>query len=316
MTTEAITEAIFADQFVPDYHGLKYSPVQGNVFHGVECVILSTWSLEGPQPLLLTYSKVVQHRAELCRVHSDFGNNLVIVSEKQAWLIAAGMSVHVGGEKPNRRNQRQSENKALVVAALFVLADGPYADLTDVEVWHKERDARRYSGPHPVVAHPPCERWGRYWSGGPSTGVRRKLGDDDGCFQSALNSVRAYGGVLEHPEASHAWKAFGLTAPPRSGGWIDAGDFIGWTCCVEQGNYGHMARKATWLYSAHCELPSLKWGNAPGDFVRMDGGFHSAEERRRSVGTGGACQRLSKRQRAATPVPFRDVLIGIARSKI
>ena len=26
--------------------------------------------------------------------------------------------------------------------------------------------------------------------------------------------------------------------PPRAGGWIKADEF-GWTCCVEQGQYGH-----------------------------------------------------------------------------
>jgi hypothetical protein len=61
--------------------------------------------------------------------------------------------------------------------------------------------------------------------------------------------VRAFGGVLEHPEASHAWRRFGLLPPPRNGGWVAAGDMIGWTCCVEQGHYGHRARKATWLYA-------------------------------------------------------------------
>lgn len=199
------------------------------------------------------------------------------------------------------------------IAALFVQTNGAYFGLEGVDPWDEARDARLYVGPHPVVAHPPCERWGRYWSGGPSARVRRAKGDDAGCFASALASVRAWGGVLEHPEASSAWRCFGLTAPPRDGAWVAAGDWIGWTCCVEQGWYGHLARKATWLYAARiADLPSLRWGKSPAS-ARLDDGFHSAEERRRSVHTG-ICQRLSKRQRAATPIEFRDLLISIARS--
>lgn len=201
----------------------------------------------------------------------------------------------------------------MTIAALFVATGGCYFGLEGVDPWDVARDARLYAGPHPVVAHPPCERWGRYWGGGPSARVRREKGDDGGCFKSALESVRRWGGVIEHPEASHAWRAFGLVAPPRAGGWVAAGDMVGWTCCVEQGHYGHRARKATWLYVAGAEsLPSLKWG--PSEAVlRLDAGFHSAEERRRAIKTG-ACQRMSKRERTATPIPFRDLLISIARS--
>jgi hypothetical protein len=161
-----------------------------------------------------------------------------------------------------------------------------------------------------VVAHPPCERWGRYWGGAPTTWPRLTKGDDGGCFAAALAAVRRWGGVLEHPEASHAWAAFDLVAPPRCGGWVVADFQGGWTCCVEQGHYGHRARKATWLYAHGIVLPSLRWGPS-GKRDRLDQGFHSAEERRRAVRTG-ICQRLSKRQRAATPVPFRDLLIGLA----
>jgi hypothetical protein len=200
-----------------------------------------------------------------------------------------------------------------MIAALFVETDGCYFNLPGVDPWDQARDARRYTGPHPVVAHPPCERWGRYWNGGPSARVPRLKGDDAGCFASALASVRKWGGVLEHPEASAAWAAHDLIEPPRFGGWVVADWYGGWTCCIEQGAYGHRARKATWLYANGVDLPSLRWGRAAGDFVRLDEGFHSIEERRRAIKTG-ACQRLSKRQRAATPHEFRDMLLGIARS--
>lgn len=198
-----------------------------------------------------------------------------------------------------------------MIAALFVERGGVYWDLPGVDAWDEARDARLYAGPWPVVAHPPCERWGRYWNGGPSSRERKRKGDDGRCFASALESVRRWGGILEHPECSHAWRAFGLNRPPKWGGWIVADFEGGWTCCVEQGAYGHRARKATWLYAAGVRLPSLRWGKAPGDFVRLDAGFHTAEERRRAVKTG-ACQRLSARQRRATPIPFRDLLLSIA----
>jgi len=200
----------------------------------------------------------------------------------------------------------------VTVAALFVHERGPYIGLDGVDAWPESRDAIKYPGPYPVVAHPPCERWGRYWSGGPSAKVRRKLGDDDGCFVAALKAVRCYGGVLEHPEGSHAWRAHDLNLPPHVGGWVVADWIGGWTCCVEQGHYGHRARKKTWLYAVGIELPSLQWGPAPKG-VRLDDGFHSAEERRRAVKTG-ICQRLSKKERAVTPELFRDLLLSLART--
>lgn len=201
------------------------------------------------------------------------------------------------------------------IAALYVLPSGPYFGLTDVDPWDEKRDAREYAGPYPVVAHPPCSRWGRYWSGGPmlaGTPKAKKLGDDDGCFASALAAVRRWGGVLEHPEASHAWRVFGLNTPPRDGGWVNADWQGGWTCCVEQGHYGHRARKATWLYAVGIKLPSLRWGSC-GKKERLEDGFHSADERRRAVRTG-ITQRLSHRQRMETPEEFRDLLIAMART--
>jgi hypothetical protein len=195
-----------------------------------------------------------------------------------------------------------------VIAALFVQKDGVYFGLPNVDPWDQRRDARLYGGPWPVIAHPPCERWGRYWDGGPAARGTCKLGDDDGKFEAALMAVRRHGGILEHPEASNAWRHFGLIAPPRHGGWVVADFEGGWTCCIDQGEYGHKAAKATWLYAHGVDLPSLRWGRS-GKRLEIGPG----DDRARLIKTG-VCQRLSKRQRAATPIEFRDLLILIAQT--
>jgi hypothetical protein len=195
-----------------------------------------------------------------------------------------------------------------VIAALFVYADGCYAGLEGVDAWGIERDARLYAGPYPVVAHPPCSRWCRL-AGLVEARWGHRKGDDDGCFESALASVRRWGGVLEHPAYSDAWRTFGLAAPPRSGGWVNADFGGGWTCHVEQGRYGHRAKKSTWLYANGVELPSLRWGSDPDSkataLVSWCGN-HTADTETRP--------RIGKRAASETPGEFRDVLINMARS--
>ena len=108
-------------------------------------------------------------------------------------------------------------DESIEVAALYVDPAGVYSGIPGVECWGEVKDARTYTGPHPVVAHPPCQRWGRFWHGSTRKPHQFKLGDDGGCFASALASVRRCGGVLEHPADSRAWEAFAIHAPkPRS----------------------------------------------------------------------------------------------------
>ena len=202
-----------------------------------------------------------------------------------------------------------------LIAALFVQRGGVYWGLDGVDAWDQARDARKYAGPHPVICHSPCERWGRYWSGGPSARVRRTLGEDGGCFASALASVQRWGGVLEHPEASHAFRAHGLLTPRWREGWRHSGN--GYTCCVAQGNYGHRARKLTWLYyEGDMRPPELDW-SIPEPRSRLDYGFHSAEERalrKGDVAPRVNASRLTTAENLSTPPPFRDVLLNLARS--
>lgn len=194
-----------------------------------------------------------------------------------------------------------------MIAALYVAKGGAYFGQPDVDPWDEERDARLYAGPWPVVAHPPCERWGRYSTGGPRHFGRFTAGDDAGCFAAALAAVRRWGGVLEHPADSKAWAAFGLTPPPKSCGWWAADFQGGWTCCVDQAHYGHRAAKATWLYACHVNpLPSLRWGRSG---VVLPPTEKEAARGRRS----GVIERMSRGQRIKTPPAFRDLLLEIAR---
>lgn len=98
------------------------------------------------------------------------------------------------------------------VAALFVQPGGCYSRMPGVDPWPESRDARTYAGPHPVVAHPPCATWGRYAhkAGG--------KGNDDGCFASALASVRRWGGHTRTPVDLR--RVAGVRPPPpgRSAG--------------------------------------------------------------------------------------------------
>lgn len=193
----------------------------------------------------------------------------------------------------------------MMVAALFVDPRGCYAGDPDIDAWPESRDARLYAGPWPVVAHPPCSRWCRL-AGLVEARWGHRRGDDGGCFASALASVRRWGGVLEHPAYSDAWAAFGLPTPIASGGWI-RGLCGGWACHVEQGRYGHAAKKATWLYAHGIgDPPSLRWGS-DGEARALVGKCANR------VRLGEARPRVSQRRASATPPEFRAALLAMAR---
>lgn len=193
------------------------------------------------------------------------------------------------------------------VAALYVDPNGVYANLPDVDLWDEARDARLYDGPYPVVAHPPCNKWS------PLAYINRQripgyeIGDDDGCFEAALNAVRTWGGVLEHPARSLAWKHYGLDKPERG---IWKGWFGSYVTEVDQGVYGHRARKRTWLYVVASHVPAeLDWSPAESavvvsGFTRQPKGAHVACEQRR----------VRPKEASSTPPAFRDVLLHMART--
>lgn len=197
------------------------------------------------------------------------------------------------------------------IAALYVQARGVYTTDPTIDPWPESRDARRYRGPHPVIAHPPCTRWCRL-AGLVEARWGHRRGDDGGTFASALASVRAYGGVLEHPAHTDAWAAYELAPPPPRGGWSEPDAHGGRTCHVEQRAYGHPARKATWLYAVATDYPELDWSRGASTAVvswcgNRPGYGHSGPGR-------DTRPRLGARDANATPPAFRELLLALARS--
>jgi hypothetical protein len=165
------------------------------------------------------------------------------------------------------------------------------------------------------VAHPPCQRWGRFWHGSTRKPHQFKLGDDKGCFSAAIDAVRTWGGVLEHPADSLAWAAHGIVAPKRGEGWSYCMDeWRGATCYVEQGHYGHMSRKPTWLYAVLPEYPELNWTKGAQRLHPVALERYGYEKARRIGMTAMVGGKRKTEIRNATPPEFRDVLLAMARS--
>lgn len=183
------------------------------------------------------------------------------------------------------------------VAALYV-ERGPYFGRADVDPWDKERDARKYAGPWPVVAHPPCGPWGEL----------RHLykGNEHDCAAHALEAVRRWGGVMEHPWRSKFWAHAAIVQP---GEFLDA--FGGFTVDVDQVSWGHVARKRTRLYFARVPrrdvASTIRSGGIP---------THWCSGTRNENHCGGTVppgiKVCSAQQRRRTPPAFADWLINLA----
>ena len=146
----------------------------------------------------------------------------------------------------------------MTVAVLFARADSHYKALAGADVWDAERDALRWPGGCPVVAHPPCRAWASL-----RHCAKPRDGEKD-LAHYAIAMVRQWGGVLEHPAGSTLWSAQGLPAP----GSRDA--FGGWTLAAPQKWWGHKAEKDTWFYVVGCEpgeVPALPYTMAEATHV-------------------------------------------------
>jgi hypothetical protein len=179
-------------------------------------------------------------------------------------------------------------------AVLFAREDSVYKSL-DCDVWDANRDALKWQGGAPVVAHPPCRLWGALWrlSTAPETERRLALW--------AVDQVRAWGGVLEHPARSKLWAAKDLPRPGQRDG------FGGFSLFIAQYWWGHKAEKNTWLYVCGCE---------PSDVPEMP---YCIGEATHTIAQSSRRQRLrlrpevTKAEREHTPPALAAWLLELAR---
>jgi hypothetical protein len=169
--------------------------------------------------------------------------------------------------------------------------------LPGFDVYDIDRDARTFPGGVPVVAHPPCRAWGalRHFA--------KPLPGERDLAVWAVDQVRKWGGVLEHPLASRLWPWCGLPAP----GFRDR--FGGFTLPIDQDWFGHRAQKATRLYVVGVEPRSLP----PIPFVLEEPAFVVSPSANLRAGMPGCRRQLPKPEREHTPPRLAAWLVSVAR---
>lgn len=190
------------------------------------------------------------------------------------------------------------------VAVLFARADSIYKAIDGCDVYDIDRDARTWPGGAPVVAHPPCRGWGKLsYFAKPAPG-ELELG------HLAVDQVRRFGGVLEHPKDSKLWTAAGLPRP----GVID--DHGGWTLPISQHWWGHKAEKLTWLYIVGCDqraIPDIPLHLGEATHVIAQSRMRRKDGKRLRKGMAGWRPEVTKAEREHTPPLLALWLVELAR---
>lgn len=181
-----------------------------------------------------------------------------------------------------------------MVAVLFARADSIYKQDASLDVYDIERDARTWPGGCPVVAHPPCRAWGSL-----RFHAKPRDGEKELAFL-AVDSVRKFGGVVEHPARSTLWMVAGLP---------DVGEFDcfgGWTLVIDQNWWGHRAQKRTRLYIVGCDPQDLPQIPIVLGEATHTVGLWSGRDRK-------TCRpSIAKHEYEATPPEFAKWLVNLA----
>ena len=121
----------------------------------------------------------------------------------------------------------------------------------------------------------------------------------------AVEQVREFGGVLEHPADSRLWDVCDLPRP-----WCLPDAWGGYTVAVDQCDFGHVARKTTWLYLVGVPRSALIFPPRREPTHWVAGGRVSNPEHRRTLVPPGI-KVCSAQQRRRTPHDFARYLVSL-----
>lgn len=167
-----------------------------------------------------------------------------------------------------------------MITILFTQTHSIYKSLVE-DTYDKERNALNWKGGNTCIAHPPCRAWGNY-----SHKAKPEPGEKELSIW-AIQQVRQWGGILEHPKSSKLFKQL-LPQPGKQ----DL--YGGWTLSIDQHWFGHPAKKPTYLYIVGIEPKQI-----PAYPISLNRWSNTIEK-------------MSRHQREHTPLKLAKYLINIA----
>jgi len=167
----------------------------------------------------------------------------------------------------------------MTVPVLFTRRNSPYLAL-GCDCYDIERDALNWPGGVPLIAHPPCRSWGQLAHMAKPRPGERELA------LWAIDQVRKFGGVLEHPINSRLWFESGCLS------WGIRDVWGGVLLPLYQSSFGHRAPKLTGLYLVGFPVPEFPPPRP----------------------TSTVVERMSRAEREATPPDLAKFLVDLVTS--
>ncbi len=173
---------------------------------------------------------------------------------------------------------------------LFVQKNSKYYNYDCFDCYDEQRNALTSQARVPLICHPPCRKFSRLRAFSKAPLKEKQLA------YFALDRVRMYGGILEHPKSSTLWK----TGNFNLDGTVD--QYGGFLRTVNLSDFGFPAKKPTNLYFV---------GLRPGELPSIPLNFNAITHCITTSSKYSNLKEISANQRAATPLLMIEYFIEV-----